>query len=660
MQLSAARISASPLGLFLGLLSLGLLAHCGESTTTISGAHDVAVGDSCTTHEDCIQGLVCVHDTCHQQCLSDSDCNEISEHCDETLSTCMVGTNISCGNGDIEPGEDCDDGNAAGEDGCDNRCGLEDGWSCVAEPSECSLLCGDGRVTAPEECDDGNRIADDGCSAECLQEEGWSCLTAGQTCVNVCGDGFLRGEEDCDDGNILSDDGCSSDCKLEIFSGGSFENVVDAAVSTVFTSNTLTISTDASVSISLSGNNGTATLYKNDLHLGVQEITYANGDTLAVRMQSAATLSTMSEVTVTAGGAVMIWSIRTLADDTPEAFTFIDVDDVEPSVEVISNEITIASISEALPFSVLGPVPITIIKNGVDTTNTETLVEDGDKITLNAQGSAEWDCVNVYTVTLGTYETTWTLTTTDEPCEVGMVVLAYTGADQTVNVPAGCETVSVKIWGAGGGGGSIDASKLANGGGGGYAVCSFTQNSADELTIFVGEGGDNDSVSAYPDGGQGASTAYGGGGGRSEVRFGETSLCVAGGGGGGGGGSAVVWVIIYYAYAGGAGGGESGLNGTASTGGTQSAGGSAGGDKFLGGSGSGSGGGGGYYGGGSGSSGSGGSGYINDICLSGTPAAGSGKTPPSTDDDDYVEGVGVGGYGTGAGGDGLVVIEFMD
>ena len=61
-----------------------------------------------------------------------------------------------CGNGTVEPGEDCDD---AGESAnCDSDC----------SPVEC----GDGllNVTAGEECDDGDTVPGDGCSANCALE----------------------------------------------------------------------------------------------------------------------------------------------------------------------------------------------------------------------------------------------------------------------------------------------------------------------------------------------------------------------------------------------------------------------------------------------------------------------------------------------------------
>ncbi|HWP65546.1 MAG TPA: proprotein convertase P-domain-containing protein [Candidatus Limnocylindria bacterium] len=62
-----------------------------------------------------------------------------------------------CGNGVVDPGEQCDDGNGGNGDGCDADCG----------PS----VCGNGLVGIDEQCDDGNQIDDDGCSTTCRRPE---------------------------------------------------------------------------------------------------------------------------------------------------------------------------------------------------------------------------------------------------------------------------------------------------------------------------------------------------------------------------------------------------------------------------------------------------------------------------------------------------------
>ena len=101
-----------------------------------------------------------------------------------------------CGNGVMEAGEGCDDGNDVDEDMCPS--GAE--GECKA-----AAVCGDGIVwDGVEGCDDGNSVDEDGCPSG---EQGMCGKEA------VCGDGIVwEGEEECDDGNGVDLDGCSDAC----------------------------------------------------------------------------------------------------------------------------------------------------------------------------------------------------------------------------------------------------------------------------------------------------------------------------------------------------------------------------------------------------------------------------------------------------------------
>jgi fibro-slime domain-containing protein len=126
-------------------------------------------------------------------------------------------TQIKCGNGILESGETCDDGNAASGDGCSSTCQIEKGWQCPTPGAACvASRCGDGVVAGSETCDDGNSVSGDGCSSTCQVEAGWQCPTPDAKCIaKQCGDGILAGNEQCDDGNVLPGDGCSATCTLE-------------------------------------------------------------------------------------------------------------------------------------------------------------------------------------------------------------------------------------------------------------------------------------------------------------------------------------------------------------------------------------------------------------------------------------------------------------
>ena len=128
----------------------------------------------------------------------------------------------TCGNGVVDPGEACDDGNTQSGDGCSADCSSTE-------------VCGNGVLDPGEACDDGNTQSGDGCSADCSSTEvcGNGILDIGEECddgtsnsrtpnacrpgchLPVCGDGIVDSEfgEVCDDGNTRSGDGCSYDCR---------------------------------------------------------------------------------------------------------------------------------------------------------------------------------------------------------------------------------------------------------------------------------------------------------------------------------------------------------------------------------------------------------------------------------------------------------------
>jgi hypothetical protein len=156
-------------------------------------------------------------------------------------------------------------------------------------------------------------------------------------------------------------------------------------------------------------------------------------------------------------------------------------------------------------------------------------------------------------------------------CTAASNVYTTEGPSQ-VTVPNGCNRVTVKAWGAGGGNGSY------SGGAGGYAAGTFQVNAGETLTVQVGGGGGSAGCSGnagggaqgggacaggggggYGGGGGGSYASGGGGGGGRSAVYGSSaasdSLVIAGGGGGGG-----------PSVAGGAGGGSSGQNGTGSGG----------------------------------------------------------------------------------------------
>jgi cysteine-rich repeat protein len=72
-----------------------------------------------------------------------------------------------------------------------------------------SPYCGDGRIDSGEDCDDGNTNWGDGCDPYCYVEYGWVCYDNASTCYyeGYCGDGIVQWErgEECEYGNYAYD-----------------------------------------------------------------------------------------------------------------------------------------------------------------------------------------------------------------------------------------------------------------------------------------------------------------------------------------------------------------------------------------------------------------------------------------------------------------------
>lgn len=178
-------------------------------------------------------------------------CDERNPSADSGSSTCTANcTVITCGDGQRQGIEQCDDGNRDENDACSNRClaaicgdglvqrGVEACDDGNSDPTDACVdgclpaRCGDGFVWRDvEACDDANFDQTDACLLGCVAarcgdgfvhagvepcddantDEGDECLS---TCVEArCGDGFLhRGFEQCDDGNRADDDLCVGQC----------------------------------------------------------------------------------------------------------------------------------------------------------------------------------------------------------------------------------------------------------------------------------------------------------------------------------------------------------------------------------------------------------------------------------------------------------------
>ncbi len=157
------------------LLCVLLLLACGRTTTYVPGQTPAVCGDGqVDPGEACDDGNTLATDACLPWCVK-----------------------ARCGDGFIETNaEQCDDGNTLDGDSCTSHCG---------PPG-----CGDGVVAPGEACDDGNTDDSDDCLSSCL--------------LARCGDGHVHaGVEQCDDGNTIDDDQCSNSCTVPVCGNGKRE-----------------------------------------------------------------------------------------------------------------------------------------------------------------------------------------------------------------------------------------------------------------------------------------------------------------------------------------------------------------------------------------------------------------------------------------------------
>ncbi len=120
------------------------------------------------------------------------ECDDGPSNADDAACTAACKLAV-CGDGLVGPDEACDDGNPVNEDDCTNACTV--------------AVCGDGIPGPGEECDDGNQDNGDACRNTCV--------------LATCGDGYVYvGVEECDDGNDNNSDACLNNCKVAICGDG--------------------------------------------------------------------------------------------------------------------------------------------------------------------------------------------------------------------------------------------------------------------------------------------------------------------------------------------------------------------------------------------------------------------------------------------------------
>jgi len=224
--------------------SICVRSQCGDGLVD-----DRTTGGTTEGREACDDGNDIANDGCELDCTvtcraatGAADCDDMNPCTDDacTMSACRNNPNTSactvggvasvcsagvcpmasCGNGAIDMGETCDDGNAVSGDGCEAGCTpsctgnemCEDGVACNGVRICTVAVAGARRcmeMTAPMACaDDGNL-----CTAE-MCVDGVGCVSDGSA-NDVDRDGYFAtscGGDDCDDTNAMRNPGLAEVC----------------------------------------------------------------------------------------------------------------------------------------------------------------------------------------------------------------------------------------------------------------------------------------------------------------------------------------------------------------------------------------------------------------------------------------------------------------
>lgn len=324
--------------------------------------------------------------------------------------------------------------------------------------------------------------------------------------------------------------------------GFDFTNLTNQLFSTLVTSNVVTISGIGPDPVSVSISGGGSPQFSIAGGAWATSGTITNGQTLQLRMTTSPNSTTTLTATVTVGTVSDAWATTTqVQDNTPNAFAFTDVTGQQLAAVIISNTLTITGIGPApVSVSVTGAGSPQISING-GAWGTSGSISNGQTLAVRLTSAATSNTARTATVTVGTVSDTWSVTTATVTAGSQRFTTAGT---HSFTVPHH-QTLTVQVWGAGGGGAGCSTYTTVQGGNGGssnWDGAVVANGGARASTSAGGAGGGASGGTTNQTGGTGGtgtgaaggSGASGGSGGAARGSNGNGNGGSAPGGGGGG------------------------------------------------------------------------------------------------------------------------------
>ncbi len=252
-------------------------------------------------------------------------------------------------------------------------------------------------------------------------------ITGGEFSIN--GGAFMSGSATIDNGGtvavrVTSSDSFSTSVDTTITVGGvsgtfrvttlaeditpetfSFTAQTDVPLDSAIDSNEITVAgVNTATSISVTGGEysiGGAAFVST-------EGTVNNGDTVVVRVNSSTEYVTQTEAALTIGTESATFQVTTVADTTPDTFTFNAQEEIAPETQVESNSVAISGLGIATAISITGGEYS--IEGGAFTSDAGT-IENGQAVVVRQTASANLETTTSAVLTIGDVEGSFDVTT---------------------------------------------------------------------------------------------------------------------------------------------------------------------------------------------------------------------------------------------------------